>query len=141
MMGYIKKWYIALVAVGVILLLAVTFLFQALTIYSCEVVTKEAGSAIGIAPFTDRIDFGDVPQGATVGRTIVLENAGAVPNQVIIFIIGNIGDLVKVQPGSVTLEPGETAEVDFVLTMPESAEPERQYFGRVFLLRLPMGVW
>jgi len=141
MMGYIKKWYIALVAVGVILLLAVTFLFQALTIYSCEVVTKEAGSAIGIAPFTDRIDFGDVPQGATVGRTIVLENAGAVPNQVIIFIIGNIGDLVKVQPGSVTLEPGETAEVDFVLTMPTSATPERQYFGRVFLLRLPMGVW
>lgn len=132
-----KKRYIAFIALGVLLLLAVTFIFQALTIYDSQVIAKEEGSAIGIAPFTDRIDFGDIPQGSSVGKTLILENAGAVPNQIVIFVIGNIGDLVKVEPGSVTLEPGETAEVNFRLNMPASAPPEKKYTGKVFILRLP----
>ena len=137
MMGYIKKRYITLIALGVLLLLAVTFLFQALTIYDCQVIAKAKGEAIGIAPFTDRIDFGDIPQGEAVGKTLIMENEGTVPNQINIFIIGNIGDLVKVDPGSVSLEPGETAEVEFSLTMPASAPPEKKYTGKVFILRLP----
>lgn len=136
-----KKRYIAFIALGVVLLLVVTFLFQATTIYSAQAVVKETGSPVGIAPFTDRIDFGDIPQGATVGRTLILENAGVVPNQVIIFVIGNIGDLVKLEPKSVTLEPGEKAEVDFVLTMPPLAPVEKKYTGRVFILRLPKRLW
>jgi len=136
-MGYIKKKYVGLMAVGVILLLVVTFLFQALTIYDCEVLVKKAGSPIGIAPFTDRIDFGEVPQGASIGKTVILANEGAVPNQVNIFIFGNIGDLVKIEPSSVSLEPGVSVEIDFRLTMPPSAEPERKYSGKVFILRLP----
>ena len=43
MMGFVKKRYIALIAVGVLLLLAVTFLFQSLTIYDSQVIAKEAG--------------------------------------------------------------------------------------------------
>jgi hypothetical protein len=137
MMGYIKKRYIVLIALGVVLLLVVTFLFQALTIYSAQAVVKETGSPVGIAPFTDRIDFGDIPQGAIVGRTLLMENAGVVPNQINIFVIGNIGDLVKVEPSSLNLEPGESAEVELELTMPASATPEKKYTGRVFILRLP----
>ncbi len=136
-----KKRYIAFIALGVLLLLTVTFLFQSLTIYDSQVIVKEAGGAIGVAPFTDRIDFGDVPQGVTIGKTLILENAGAVPNKINIFIIGGIGDLVKVDPGSVTLEPGESAEVDFRLTMPASAPLEKKYSGRVFVLRLPLRAW
>ena len=136
-----KKLYIAFIALGVFLLLVVTFLFQALTIYDCQVIAKEEGSAIGIAPFTDRVDFGDIPQGATVGKTLIMENAGAVPNQVNVFIIGNIGDLVKVEPSSLTLEVGETKEVEFFLTMPASAPPEKKYTGKVFVLRLPLRLW
>ena len=130
-----------LIALGVILLLVVTFLFQALTIYDSQVIAKKAGEAIGINPLGDRIDFGDVPQGQAVAKTLILENAGTVPNQVIIFVIGNIGDLVKVGPKSVTLEPGESAEVNFRLTMPISATPEKRYTGKVFILRLPKRLW
>ena len=132
-----KKRYIAFIALGVLLLLVVTFLFQAMTIYDSQVIAKEKGSAIGIAPFTDRIDFGDIPQGAAIGKTLILENAGTVPNQVNIFIIGSIGDLVKVEPGSLTIEPGETKEVDFDLAMPASAPVDKKYTGKVFVLRLP----
>lgn len=137
MMGFIQKRYIAFIAVGVVLLLAVTFFFQALTIYNAQVIVKEAGSSIGINPLGDRIDFGDIPQGETVGKTLIMENEGVVPNNVVVFIIGNIGDLVTVKPSSLTLEPGETVEVDFRLTMPVSATPEKKYTGKVFVLRLP----
>ena len=136
-MGYIKKRYIALIALGVLLLLVVTFLFQALTIYDSQVIVKEKGSPIGINPLTDRIDFGDIPQGEGVGKSLILENEGTVPNQVNIFVIGNIGDLVEVDPGSLTVEPGETAEVKLSLTMPASAPPEKKYTGKLFILRLP----
>ena len=136
-----KKRYIAFIALGVVLLLAVTFLFQALTIYDTQVIAKKAGEPIGINPLTDRIDFGDIPQGQEVGKTLIMENAGTVPNQVNVFIIGSIGDLVKVQPGSVTIEPGETKEVNFRLTMPASAPVEKKYTGKVFILRLPLRLW
>ena len=137
-----KKRYIAFIALGVLLVLVVTFFVQASTIYPAQVVAKEKGSPVGIAPFTDRIDFGDIPQGATVGRTLILENMGTVPNQVIIFVIGGISDLVKVEPtSSFALEAGETAEVDFVLTMPASIPPEKKYSGRIIVLRLPRAIW
>lgn len=137
MMGYIKKRYIALIALGVLLLLAVTFLFQALTIYDAQAIAKASGEAIGMAPFTDRVDFGDIPQGQTVGKTLIMANEGSVPNQINVFVIGNIGDLVKVAPGSLSLEPGETVEVKLSLTMPASATPEKKYTGKVLVLRLP----
>jgi hypothetical protein len=47
----------------VILAIAVFFFFRSSTIYSTQVQAVKAGSTIGIAPFTDRVDFGEVPQG------------------------------------------------------------------------------
>ena len=136
-----KKRYIAFIALGVVLVLAGTFLVQATTIYDSQVIVKEAGSAIGIAPFTDRIDFGDIPQGSAVGKTLVLENQGAVPNYITIFIIGGISDLVEIEPSSFSLEAGESQEVDFRLLMPASATPEKKYSGKVIVLRLPKAIW
>lgn len=136
-MGFVRKRYIAFIALGIFLLLLVTFLFQALTIYDCQVIAKERGSPLGIAPFTDRIDFGDIPQGEAIRKVLILKNAGTVPNQVLIFILGGIGDLVKVKPSSVDLQPGETVEVELELTMPTTATPESKYSGKVFILRVP----
>ena len=140
-MGYIKKRYIGLLALGVLLLLGVTFLFQALTIYDAQVIVKAKGEPFGVAPFTDRIDFGDIPQGETIGKTLVVKNEGTVPNSISVFVIGNIGNLVKVNPDSLTLKPGESREIKFQLTMPASATPERKYTGKVFLLRIPQSLW
>jgi hypothetical protein len=64
-MGYMRKLYIGLIALGVLLILVITFLFQAMTVYNSQVVVVEKGEPIGIAPFEDRIDFGDTPQGET----------------------------------------------------------------------------
>ena len=140
-MGTIRKLHIAIFAAAALLVLAVTFFLQAMTTYSSQVIVVEADAAMGIAPFTDRIDFGDVPQGAVVSKTLILENQGTTPNHIKIFMIGGIGDLVDIEPASVTLEPGGTVEVDFQLTMPASATVEDKYSGRVFVLRLPGGIW
>lgn len=136
-----RKRNIVLIAVVVVLVLAVTFLAQALTIYSAQVVAKDKGSAIGFAPFTDRVDFGDVPQGATVAKEITLENNGSASNSIRVFVLGSIGGLVKVVPSSFTLTAGQSQDIELRLTMPDSATPETMFTGRVIILRLPMGLW
>ena len=136
-----KKRYIVLIAVGVVLVLAATFFAQALTIYPAQVIAREKGEPIGIAPFTDRVDFGDVPQGATIAKMITLENEGSVHNYIRVFIIGSIGALVEVEPSSLTLEEGESQDIVLRLTMPASAEPEKKFSGRVIILRLPKALW
>ena len=136
-----RKRYIVLIAVGMVLVLAVTFLAQALTIYPTQVVAKEKGEPLGIAPFTDRIDFGDIPRGSTITKTIKLENAGTVPNDVHVFVMGSIAKFIKVTPSSITLDEGEKADINLEIFIPESATPEQKFTGRVFILRLPKAVW
>ncbi len=136
-----KKRYIALIAVGVLVLLAVVFLVQAMTIYSTQAIAAEVGEPIGVAPFTDRVDFGDIPQGSTVTKIITLENEGTVPNSIRVFIMGSIGSMVDIEPRSLTLEEGESQDIVLRLTMPASAEPEKKFSGRVIILRLPKALW
>jgi hypothetical protein len=136
-----KKQYIYLMAAAVLVILAAVILAQALTIYPSQVIAKAAGDPIGIAPFTDRVDFGDVPLGMTVTKEISLENKGSVPNYILVFITGSVGSLVKVEPSSLTLEEGESQDIRLQLTMPASATPEKKFSGRVFILRLPKAVW
>ncbi len=136
-----KKQYIYLMAAAVLVILAAVILAQALTIYPSQVIAKAAGDPIGIAPFTDRVDFGDVPLGMTVSKEISLENKGSVPNYILVFVTGSIGSLVKVEPSSLTLEEGESQDITLQLTMPASATPEKKFSGRVFILRLPKAVW
>lgn len=136
-----KKRYIALIAVGVVLVLAVVFFAQALTLYPTQVVATEEGSPIGIAPFTDRVDFGDIPLGSTITKTIILENQGTVANYIKVFLIGSIGVMVDIEPNSFTLEAGESQDVNLRITIPASAKPGQKFTGRVIILRLPKAWW
>ena len=116
----------------------VTFLVQALTIYSAQVIAKEKEGAIGIAPFTDRVDFGDVPAGLSVSKEITLTNEGSNPNNIKVFTMGSIGAFIDIEPKSFTVEAGESRTVKLKLTMPGSAEPEQKFTGRILILRLPI---
>ncbi|MBI4328844.1 MAG: hypothetical protein HY685_03150, partial [Chloroflexi bacterium] len=133
------RW-IVLFALAVVVFVVGTFFVQSTIIYPSQVVVKEAGSAIGINPLEDRVDFGDVPQGAGVSKTIIFENEGTIANRMVIMVIGGIGDLVQTDPSSFTLKPGERMEVRMRLLMPESAEVDKVYSGNVVVLRLPLGI-
>jgi len=133
-----KKRYVVLVAVVFVLVLAGTFFGRATTIYSAMVVAKAAGEPIGMAPFTDRVDFGDVPQGESTTKGITLENEGENDNSIKVFITGSISSLVDIKPSSsFTIAAGEIKEIRLRLRMPASAEPETKFTGRIFILRLP----
>ena len=136
-----KKRYIALIVVAVVLVLAAAFFAQATTIYPAQVLVKEKGSPMGISPFTDRVDFGDIPQGGGLVKIIGLENGGTVPNDVRIYVQGSIAKFVEVRPSSCTLEGGEKIEIHLDIFIPESATPEQRFTGRVIILRLPKALW
>ena len=136
-----RKRYLALIALGIVLVLVGTFFYQAVTVYATQVVVAGPGAALGINPLQDRIDFGDVPVGQEVTKTLILQNAGGVDNHITIFVMGGIGDLVKAEPKSFTIKGGERMEVQFRLAVPESAPVAKKFSGRVFVLRLPKGLF
>ena len=121
-----------------LLFLVGVFFYQSTTIYPSQVIVKAAGEPIGINPFDDRVDFGDVPQGTSVSKTLTFNNEGTVPNQVRIIIIGGVGHFVKVAEKTFTLQPGEGKSIRFELVMPPSATPEEKFTGRVIVVRLPL---
>ncbi|MBN1368057.1 MAG: hypothetical protein JW967_09035 [Dehalococcoidales bacterium] len=133
-----KTRYIVIFVVVFILIIAGVFLGRATTSYAAQVVVTEKGSQIGIAPFTDRIDFGDIPQGTGISKTVTLENMGANNNHIRIYRWGGIWSFVKIDPGtSFVLEGGETQDIKMSITIPETATVGDKFTGRIFILQLP----
>jgi hypothetical protein len=137
----LKKRYIALILVLVVLVLAAVYLARGISWYSAQVIAKEAGSPTLFAPFPDRLDFGEVAQGGSEIRTISLENSGGASVYVKVFILGSIGGLVKIEPNSFSLKQGESQDIRLTLGMPASATLEKKFSGRVIILRFPKRPW
>ena len=133
-----KRWHIILIVVIALLGIGVYFFLTSSTIYSAQAVAVEAGSPVGVAPFTDRVDFGDVPQGTGVTKTVVLENTGDNDNTIRIWIMGSISQMIDVKPGrSFELKAGTSQDVDFTFTMPDSAAVGEKFTGRIIIFNLP----
>jgi hypothetical protein len=133
-----KKWQIILTIVIAVLAVLVFIFFSWADMYSSQAVAKEAGSSIDMAPFPDRIDFGDIPQGDTVTKKVVMTNNGNNDNTIKVFVLGSIAQLVDVVPGkSFTLKAGETVNLNFRLSMPASAPVGKKFSGRIIIFTLP----
>jgi len=133
-----KKWHVILIVVVALLAIVVYLFFTSSNIYSAQAVAVEADSSIGMAPFTDRVDFGDVPQGKGVTKTVVLENTGENDNTIRIWIMGSIGQMIDVNPGrTFELKAGTTQDINFIFNMPASAELGEKFTGRIIILKLP----
>ena len=133
-----KKWHVTLIIIIALLGIAVYFFLTSSNIYSTQAVAVEAGGPVGVAPFTDRIDFGDVPQGKGVTKTVVLENTGDNDNTIRIWIMGSISQMIDVEPGrSFELKAGTSQDVDFLFSMPESAPVGKKFTGRIIIFKLP----
>lgn len=132
----VTRW--RLVALGAVLLVVLAWGSVALsstTMYSTTVlITEERG--IGIPPPFQSLDFGDVPQGMSMHRNVILENDGKLDSYVLIFSWGGIRDFLSIDDAFFNLSPGEERTVDFSVRSPQNAPAER-YSGRVFIVRLP----
>ena len=126
------------------LVLVIVYFAQATAIYSAQAVAVEPveeGGTFGIAPYTDRVDFGDIPAGSSLSKEISQENQGSVPNNIRVFTMGSIGSFIEITPESFTLEAGETQTVELEITMPASATPGQKFTGRIIILRFPKRLW
>jgi hypothetical protein len=133
-----KKIYIVIFVVVFLLAIAGVFFGRATTIYSAQVVVTEKGSNIGMAPFTDRVDFGDIPQGSGVSKTITLDNLGDNDNNIKVYTMGSIWSFIDIEPGaSFTLGGGQSQDIVLKMLIPETAPVGKKYTGRIFILRLP----
>ncbi|MEK7504865.1 MAG: hypothetical protein AAB589_01075, partial [Patescibacteria group bacterium] len=60
-----------------------------------------------------------------------------VPLRVIIFKIGDIRTLMKVDQNYFRLAPRQSIKIDFTTYMPASAEIDKVYDGRVYIFKVP----
>lgn len=104
------------------------------SIYSARVLVVEGG-AVGIPP-PNGLDFGDLPRGGSLERSILFENNGRIPTGVMIVEWGGIGGLLGISDAFFTLDPGDEKQVTFEASPPRSAEAKK-YSGRVIVVRVP----
>lgn len=135
-----RRW--ALYALLFVLALFVLFEWRATTTYSSQVIVIQRTDVliVGINPTTERMDFGDLTQGSSQVRPLVLENSGVLPWRVSIIVMGEIGQFIQISDAFFTLDRGETKNVDFTLILPPNAAPGK-YSGRVLVLRVPWSPW
>jgi hypothetical protein len=99
-----------------------------------KVVVSKAGNPTGTQPLTGLLDFGDVSQGSEVSKKITIVNTSEVNNEIRVYILGSISQLIDIVPGSVfTLAAGNYQDITFKLMIP-AGETDT---GRVIILRLP----
>jgi hypothetical protein len=133
-----KKKYIFSIVIIILLAIAIYLFFTFSNIYSVKAVTVESGSSITTTTVTERFDFGNVPQGEQVTKTVVLENTGNSDHSIKIWMMGSTAQMMDVEPGnSFKLEAGTSQDVKFILKMPDTAREEKKYTGRVIIFELP----
>ena len=135
-----KKWRVRLTIGVVVILLAVALylFFTFSNIYSVKAMAIEARSDGGKIQFNERIDFGDIPQGKSSVRTLILENSGDNDHSIKIWIIGSIGQMIEVEPArSFDLSAGTSQDVNFQFNMPVSAMIGEKFTGRIIIFELP----
>ena len=133
-----KLRYIFLIICVVIIAVAVYLFLTFCDMYTVKAVAVESGTTVDKSEVTGRLDFGEVLQGEQVTRTVVLENAGDNDHSIRIWMIGSITQAIDIEPGtSFELEAGTSQDVDFTLTMPDSASEGKKFSGRVIIVKLP----
>lgn len=105
--------------------------------YQAQVLAVEGEGRVGVNPTTERLDFGDLSRGTQSVRTVTINNNTPVPFFVVIWRLGAISGLMKLEDNYFMVRKGEEKKVEFATYMPASAEINRLYTGRVFVFKIP----
>lgn len=104
--------------------------------YIATVQVKGENSATGVNPTSEKLDYGDIPKGGSVVRSITVSNGGNMDAYIKIFKYGEIAELIETEESNIILKSGEEKNIEFVLNVPISAN-ERDYNGKVLIFKLP----
>jgi hypothetical protein len=132
----LKLWQLAIV--GILLLavvLWVTAAARSTSTYSAHVLVTD--SAHGIAPPGNPFEFGDLPPTAAMDNKLTFKNEGRTDIYVMIGVFGEIRDFLDIEDAFFPLKPGQERQILAKLSLPSTAEPGKEYNGRVVITRLP----
>lgn len=105
--------------------------------YQAQALAIEGEGRVGVNPTTERLDFGDLSRGTQAVRTVTINNNTFIPFFVVIWRLGSISGLMKLEDNYFMVQKGEEKKVEFTTYMPASAEIDRMYTGRVFVFKIP----
>jgi K+-transporting ATPase A subunit len=128
--GKIILWIILVL----VLMLAVVQYMNAAKYEALVQVISE--NKIGVNPTDKRLDFGDLPRDKSATRTVTLKSGGKTDSFVVVWTLGGINDLMKVNKNNFTLKAGTTEKLEFSVYVPNSAE-NKYYRGRVVIFQIP----
>lgn len=131
-----SKVKIILIIVGVIIVSLIVVQVINAAKYKMVVNVVEGENIMGINPLADKLDFGDLSRNNGMTRYVTLESGGRFSTYIVVWKVGEIADLVKLNKNYFTLNPGEEVKLAFELQVPPSAEI-KQYSGWTIIFRLP----
>lgn len=104
--------------------------------YVATVQVKSEGSATGVNPRSEKLDYGDVPKNSSMIRSITVKNGGNADVYIKILKHGDIAEIIEIEKSDFTLQNGQEENIEFLLDVPISAE-EREYKGGIIILKIP----
>ena len=130
------RWRLVLLA-GILLLMLLWSGVAATStsIYSAKFLVTATTNTI--APPDALFDFGGLPPTASITHKLTLKNDGKLNTYVTIMVFGDIRDFLDIEDAFFNLNPGQEREIDVKLTVPSTAQPDKEYNGRVVFTRLP----
>jgi len=132
-MSVLKK---ILIVIGAILVLLIVIQVVNAAKYKMVVNVVEGENIMGVNPLADKLDFGDLSRNNGMTRYVTMKSEGGISTYVVVWKLGGIADLVKLNKNYFTLEPGEEVKLAFEINIPPSA-PIEQYSGWTVIFRLP----
>ena len=104
--------------------------------YEAVVNVLEQNEKVGINPTSDRLDYGDLPKGKRLSRSIVIENNGNINIYVIVLKTGSISEIIKISRNNFVLNSGDKEKIELPLELPISAD-KNKYDGRIIIFKIP----
>lgn len=135
-MNIIKK---ILIGIGVVVLLFAVIQIVNAAKYKMVVNVVEGENVMGVNPLADKLDFGDLSRNNGMTRYVTMKSSGGVSTYVLVWKMGDISDLVKVDKSAFVLKSGEEVKLAFEIQIPPSAQIQK-YSGWVMIFRIPK-IW
>ena len=131
-----SKIKLTLIVIGAIIALLVVIQIVNAAKYKMVVNVVEGENIMGVNPLADKLDFGDLSRNNGMTRYVTMKSGGGISTYVLVWKMGEISDLVKVDKSSFVLKPGEEAKLSFEIQIPPSAEIKK-YSGWTVIFRIP----
>ena len=126
--------------IGLIVVLAIIWLIaiqvMAAQTWDMVVVVKEEENIMGVNPLAENLDFGDLSRNLGATRLVTLKNDSKSNRYILVWLRGEINDMVDLNKNNFVLKPGEEVKLEFTIQIPPSAEP-RIYKGKATIFRWP----